>query len=91
MHSYQAPPWLVGGNAQTIWPALFAKRYHGSAPVFRRERWSTPDGDFIDVDWQMSAPDGGVPPPPPEGVRAGLGVAGAVCQALPRQPAGVHS
>ena len=52
---YRAPPWLggagaVGGNAQTIWPALIARR--GGAPVpLRRERWSTPDGDFVDVDW----------------------------------------
>ena len=52
MHSYQAPVWLIGGNAQTIWPALFAKRYKGAPPNFRRERWTTPDGDFIDVDWQ---------------------------------------
>jgi predicted alpha/beta-fold hydrolase len=54
MHGYQAPPWLVGGNAQTIWPALFARRYHGSPPQFRRERWTTPDADFVDVDWQDS-------------------------------------
>ena len=54
MHSYQAPPWLIGGNAQTIWPALFGKRYHGSPPSFRRERWTTPDADFVDVDWQES-------------------------------------
>jgi len=47
---YQAPWWLPGGNAQTIWPALYARRYEGSAPLFRRERWTTPDGDFIDVD-----------------------------------------
>jgi predicted alpha/beta-fold hydrolase len=48
--SYRAPPWLPGGHAQTIWPALFARRFEGDAPTFRRERWSTPDGDFIDVD-----------------------------------------
>jgi predicted alpha/beta-fold hydrolase len=51
MEGYRAPPWLPGGNAQTIWPALFARRFEGAAPVFRRERWATPDGDFIDVDW----------------------------------------
>ncbi|WP_280153745.1 alpha/beta fold hydrolase [Piscinibacter sp. XHJ-5] len=51
MEGYRAPPWLPGGNAQTIWPALFARRFEGSAPAFRRERWTTPDGDFIDVDW----------------------------------------
>ena len=36
---------------QTIWPALWAQRYTGSAPVWRRERWATPDADFIDVDF----------------------------------------
>lgn len=51
MQQYRAPRWLIGGNAQTIWPALFAKRHHGPAPVFRRERLTTPDADFIDVDW----------------------------------------
>jgi predicted alpha/beta-fold hydrolase len=50
MDSYRAPPWLPGGNLQTIWPALFAKRFEGAAPRFERERWTTPDADFIDVD-----------------------------------------
>ncbi|CAG1017822.1 hypothetical protein BURC_02519 [Burkholderiaceae bacterium] len=48
--SYRAPWWLPGGHAQTIWPALFAKRFEGAAPSFERERWTTPDGDFVDVD-----------------------------------------
>jgi len=52
MNDYSAPRWLIGGNAQTIWPALFGRSYEGARPVFRRERWSTPDGDFVDVDWQ---------------------------------------
>ena len=52
MQQYRAPRWLVGGNAQTIWPALFSKRFTGPAPIYRRERWATPDADFIDVDWQ---------------------------------------
>jgi predicted alpha/beta-fold hydrolase len=51
MQQYRAPRWLIGGNAQTIWPVLFSKRHLGAPPVFSRERWSTPDGDFIDVDW----------------------------------------
>jgi len=49
--NYHAPFWLPGGNLQTIWPALYARRVHGPRPQFRRERWDTPDGDFIDVDW----------------------------------------
>lgn len=49
--NYSAPPWLPGGNLQTIWPALYARQVLGPPPQFRRERWTTPDGDFIDVDW----------------------------------------
>ncbi|MES2632041.1 MAG: alpha/beta fold hydrolase [Pseudomonadota bacterium] len=49
--NYRAPWWLPGGNLQTIWPALYAKRYFGSHPQYRRERWTAPDGDFVDVDW----------------------------------------
>jgi predicted alpha/beta-fold hydrolase len=53
---YRAPGWLPGGQAQTIWPALVSRRFSGAAPHYRRERWTTPDGDFIDVDFQP-APD----------------------------------
>ncbi len=49
---FRAPRWLPGGHAQTIWPALFSRRYSGTRPSFRRERWATPDQDFVDVDWQ---------------------------------------
>jgi len=49
--NYSAPPWLPGGNLQTIWPALYARQVLGPRPQFRRERWTAPDGDFIDVDW----------------------------------------
>jgi uncharacterized protein len=48
--AYRAPWWLPGGHAQTIWPALLARRHFGPAPQWRRERWIAPDGDFIDVD-----------------------------------------
>jgi len=51
-----APRWLPGGHAQTIWPKLFARLHHEQAPAFRRERWDTPDGDFIDCDWLLPAP-----------------------------------
>ena len=45
---YLAPVWLPGGHLQTIYPATCV-----SKPVvsFRRERWQTPDEDFIDVDF----------------------------------------
>lgn len=46
-HHYPAPGWLPGGHAQTIWPLLI----RGPLPRYRRERWDTPDGDFIDLDW----------------------------------------
>ena len=50
---YVAPRWLPGGNLQTIWPALYGRRVDGMPPVYRRERWATPDGDFIDVDFAI--------------------------------------
>ena len=49
--NYEAPWWLPGGNLQTIWAALKARRFDGKAPQFHRERWTTPDSDFIDVDF----------------------------------------
>ena len=47
MSTYQAPWWLPGGHLQTIYAAL------APAPriAWHRERWETPDGDFIDLDW----------------------------------------
>lgn len=50
-----APGWLPGGQLQTLWPALAARRHHGSAPIWRRERWTTPDGDFVDADWLVGS------------------------------------
>lgn len=49
---YRAPWWLPGAHLQTILPVA-RKR---SAPRYRRERWNTPDGDFIDLDWVDGAP-----------------------------------
>ena len=51
MQAYRAPWWLPGGNLQTIWAALYARRTQAAPPAYRRERWTTPDGDFIDLDW----------------------------------------
>jgi hypothetical protein len=45
---YRAPAWLPGGHAQTLYAPLLAG---GGDPGYRRERWDTPDGDFIDLDW----------------------------------------
>jgi len=47
---FKAPVWLPGGHAQTIGPALLAKTGQALPTALRRERWSTPDGDFLDVD-----------------------------------------
>ena len=45
---YQAPFFLFNGHLQTLWPVWLNLR----KPVvaWPRERWDTPDGDFIDVD-----------------------------------------
>lgn len=48
MSDYRAPPWLPGGHAQTLYAALLIRR---ARVAYRRERWETPDGDFIDLDW----------------------------------------
>ncbi len=51
MVPYRAPAWLPGGHLQTIYPALAVPRPQVS---YRRERWDTPDGDFIDLDWLVN-------------------------------------
>ena len=50
---YIAPNWLPGGNLQTIWPAVVSVRALTQTPaaIYQRVRWSTPDNDFIDVDY----------------------------------------
>ena len=52
---YRAPAWLPGGNLQTLYPALLAPR---PRVRYRRQRWDTPDGDFIDLDWSESQDSG---------------------------------
>lgn len=50
MKQHVAPWWLPGGHLQTIVAAELSRRRR--APVrWRRERWNTPDDDFIDLDW----------------------------------------
>ena len=55
MTPYTAPAWLPGGHLQTIYASLFAP-----APrvEYRRTRWDTPDGDFIDLDWSEGRDSG---------------------------------
>lgn len=45
---YAAPSWLPGGHLQTIFPATCIVK---PKVAYRRERWLTPDGDFIDIDF----------------------------------------
>jgi len=45
--SFRPAWWCRGRHAQTLWGALFRP----TPPVpLRRERWETPDGDFLDID-----------------------------------------
>jgi len=40
--------WLRGAHRQTVWRSLFDR---GLSPPYRRERFETSDGDFVDLDW----------------------------------------
>ncbi len=57
---YFAPRWLPSGHLQTIVPAKFGRL---PAVRFERERWATPDGDFVDLD--LTRHEGEPPGPPP--------------------------
>ena len=46
--TYRAPLLLFNGHVQTIFPTLFRKVHDVS---FTRERITTPDDDFLDLDW----------------------------------------
>src|SRR5688572_7737137 len=46
--TYNAPWWLPSGHLQTIYARELGKNYSVS---YRRQRWDTPDADFIDFDW----------------------------------------
>src|SRR5258707_15224485 len=46
--AYRAPAWLPGGHLQTLYPPLLMPR---PRVAYWRERWDTPDDDFIDLDW----------------------------------------
>jgi uncharacterized protein len=52
---YRAPVWLPGGHLQTLYAALLARH---PRVTYRRERWPTPDGDFVDADWSGNAESG---------------------------------
>ena len=46
--TYQSPPFFGSAHLQTVYPTLWRQV---PALPFRRERISTPDGDFLDLDW----------------------------------------
>ena len=50
---YPAPAWLPGGHLQTIYPALAIAK---PEVRYRRERWESQDGDFVDVDFVDGKP-----------------------------------
>lgn len=50
---YRAPRWMAGAHMQTIFSAKVCKT---PKVQYRRERWDTPDDDFIDVDWATPEP-----------------------------------
>ncbi len=51
---YRAPGWLPNPHLQTVYGSLFAAK---PAVSYRRERWETPDGDFVDTDHVDGLPD----------------------------------
>lgn len=53
MSNYRPPAWLPGGHLQTIWAA---KMIRTPELTLKRERWTTPDHDFIDVDFVEGLP-----------------------------------
>ena len=52
--AFEPAPWLRNPHLQTLYGALFAP---APRPALRRERWDTPDGDFVDVDFVDGPPD----------------------------------
>jgi uncharacterized protein len=59
-NEFVPPVWLggagvLGGNLQTIWAALYARRFVGAPPAYTRERWATPDQDFVDIDFLQTS------------------------------------
>lgn len=51
---YQSPLLLRNGHLQTILPTLLR---NVEGVMYRRERISTPDGDFLDLDWSAPGSD----------------------------------
>lgn len=54
MPDYQAPLFFHNGHRQSIYPTIFRKV---SGVHYRRERITTPDDDFLDLDWMSGKSD----------------------------------
>ena len=53
-HDYKRPYFLFNNHLETIFPALFRSV---KIPPFRRERITTPDNDFLDLNWLTQGSD----------------------------------
>lgn len=51
--SYNPPLWLRNGHLQSIYATISAPR---ATPNYHRKRISTPDDDFLDLDWSFHTP-----------------------------------
>ena len=51
---FAAPWWARNPHVQTMWGKFLRRPSH--TPT-RMERWDTPDGDFVDLDWVDGRPD----------------------------------
>lgn len=51
---YRAPWYLRNGHLQSVLPTLFRRP---PMPEYRRERITTPDDDFLDLDWSAPGSD----------------------------------
>lgn len=49
---FVTPFWLPNGHLQTIYPALFRKV---NGVSYNRQRITTPDQDFLDLDWSITS------------------------------------
>lgn len=48
--TFESPFWLPNGHFQSIFPSLFRKV---KGITYQRERITTPDADFLDLDWAV--------------------------------------
>jgi len=56
VEDFRVPIWLFNGHLQTIWPATVGKQHllRKIRPSYFREKWKTPDNDFIEIDFNRN-------------------------------------